>query len=182
MRYHYQAEQWVPFPIEMVFAFFANPENLPRLMPAWQKTRIESASLAPPPPRPLVSARFPDVAAGAGTKMTFSFLPFPFSPVRVPWDAEITEFVWNEHFCDVQNRGPFLYWKHCHRLASKSRLRGPGVVTDGTLLIDAVEYELPFGPLGNLANFLLVKAQMKSIFDYRHKQTLEMLKHPLTTV
>jgi hypothetical protein len=26
-------EQWVPFPLERVFLFFADPRNLPRLMP-----------------------------------------------------------------------------------------------------------------------------------------------------
>ncbi len=40
MRHTFQTEQWLPFPVELVFAFFAYPENLPRLMPAWQKARI----------------------------------------------------------------------------------------------------------------------------------------------
>ena len=52
MRHHFNAEQWLPYPVELVFAFFSNPENLPRQMPTWQKARIEEATFAPPPPHP----------------------------------------------------------------------------------------------------------------------------------
>lgn len=173
MRHIHQAEQWLPYSIETVFDFFANPENLPRLMPNWQKARIEEAVFVPPPPRPGAAGsltRNLTVAAGQGTRMTISFRPVPFSPIRVPWDAEITEFVWNDHFCDVQHRGPFAFWNHCHHLSSEKRDGQPG-----TLLRDRVEYELPFGPLGDLANTLFVKRQMAYIFAYRQKRTSELL-------
>ncbi|ADW69753.1 SRPBCC family protein [Granulicella tundricola] len=174
MRHHFQAEQWLPYPIEHVFAFFSNPENLPRLMPAWQKARIEEAAFAPPPPRPAGLPIFPGIVAGAGTRMTISFRPIPFSPIRVPWDAEITEFTWNEHFCDVQHRGPFKFWRHCHRLTPEPRAN-TGREVQGTLIRDEVEYELPLGPLGELAAKLFAPAQFKSIFDFRHKRTAELM-------
>src|SRR3954451_16784048 len=41
MRFSFTSEQWVPFPLARVFAFFADPLNLPRLMPAWQDARID---------------------------------------------------------------------------------------------------------------------------------------------
>lgn len=173
MRHAYKAEQWLPYSVETVFNFFANPENLPRLMPSWQKARIEEAVFAPPPPRPasnLAAAPKAAVAAGQGTRMTISFRPFPFSPLRVPWDAEITEFEWNDHFCDVQHRGPFAYWRHCHRLQAEQRDGRAG-----TLLRDHVEYELPFGILGDVANALVAKRQMGSIFRYRQRRTIELL-------
>jgi len=171
MRHIHQAEQWLPYPVETVFEFFANPENLPRLMPAWQKARIEEAVFAPPPPRPgTTRVHAHAVAAGAGTRMTISFRPIPLSPIRVPWDAEISEFVWNDHFCDVQHRGPFAYWKHCHRLEAQTRDGMPG-----TLLRDHVVYELPFGILGDLADRLFVRRQMDSIFRYRQERTSELL-------
>ena len=171
MHHHFRAEQWVPFPIELVFAFFANPENLPRLMPPWQKARIEEASFAPPPARAEGSPRFPGIAAGAGTRMTISFRPFPFAPVRVPWDAEIVEFAWNNHFCDVQlERGPFAFWRHCHRLSAEVR---DGKA--GTLLKDEVEYEMRFGALGDLAGRIGADWQFGSMFAFRHKRTAELL-------
>ena len=176
MRHRFEAEQWVPFPLERVFAFFSNPENLPRLMPTWQKARIEEATFAPAPERPVSSAgvRFAGVVAGAGTKMTISFRPFPFAPFRIPWDAEITEFVWNDHFCDVQHRGPFAFWHHCHHLLAETRTVD-GVATPGTLVRDKVDYEMPFGPLGEIGARLFGTRQFTSIFDYRHRRTAELL-------
>jgi len=177
MHHTYRAEQWLPFPVDLVFGFFANPGNLPRLMPAWQKTRIEKADFAAPPPRLDGSPGmlFQATVAGAGTRMTISFRPFPFSPVRATWEAEITEFVWNEHFCDVQHRGPFSYWRHSHRLTAVSRVGATGGRSDGTLLRDEVEYALPLGRLGDFANSLVVAQQMKSIFAYRQARTATLL-------
>ncbi|SFS11212.1 Ligand-binding SRPBCC domain-containing protein [Granulicella pectinivorans] len=165
MTYTYNAEQWLPFPIEVVFAFFSNPENLPRLMPGWQKARIEEASFAPPPPHPTPSKRIRGIAAGAGTRITMSFRPFPLSPIRLPWEAEITEFEWNDHFCDIQVRGPFAYWKHCHRLTVEGA---------GTRLKDSVEYELPLGALSPLAQ-PFAAFQIASIFKFRQARTAELL-------
>jgi ligand-binding SRPBCC domain-containing protein len=171
----HHAEQWLPLPIATVFDFFADPANLPRLMPAWQKARIDDSAFVAPPPRPgsenPVTKRATSVAAGQGTRMTISFRPVPLVPLRLPWDAEITEFVWDDHFCDIQKqRGPFAFWRHCHRLEARPRDGSPG-----TLLLDQVEYELPFGPLGDLANALFVRRQMDSIFSYRQKRTAELL-------
>lgn len=170
MHHTFSAEQWLPYRLELVFAFFANPENLPRLMPSWQKARIEEASFAPPPPRPVGVPRFPGIVAGAGTRMTISFRPFPYSPVRMPWEAEIDEFAWNDHFCDTQHRGPFAFWHHCHRLQPETRDGWPG-----TLLRDELEYVLPLGPLGGLAQKTFMPAQLRSIFAYRQKRTAELL-------
>jgi ligand-binding SRPBCC domain-containing protein len=170
MRHTFQAEQWLPHPVDQVFAFFANPDNLPRLMPSWQKARIDEASFAPPPRKRASDAVYPGIAAGAGTRMTISFRPIPLSPIRVPWDAEITEFVWNSHFCDVQHRGPFAYWFHCHRLFAETRNGIPG-----TLLHDQVEYELPFGSLGEFARKHFVEGQFRSMFKFRQQKTAALI-------
>ena len=169
MAYMYDAEQWLPFPVELVFAFFSNPENLPRLMPGWQKARIEEASFAPPPAHPNPSGRIKGIAAGVGTRLTMSFRPFPLSPIRLPWEAEITEFAWDDHFCDIQVRGPFAYWKHCHRLTAETR---SGVA--GALLKDHVEYELPGGGIAGLAQ-PFVAFQLASTFKYRQTRTAELM-------
>lgn len=175
MRHTFQTEQWLPYSPEIVFAFFANPENLPRLMPAWQKARIEEAAFAPPP-RPASSAPQRGIAAGAGTRITFSFRAFPYSPIRLPWEAEISEFIWNDHFCDIQHRGPFKYWKHCHHIRPESRATIPGSEpVAGSLLTDHVDYELPFGPLGDLGNLAFMRLQLRSTFRYRQKRTAELL-------
>ncbi len=177
MRHTFHAEQWLPYPIELVFAFFGNPENLPRLMPSWQRARIEEAAFAPPPPRPIAAdpaLRLKGIVAGAGTRMTLSFRPFPFSPIRVPWEAEISEFAWNDHFCDIQLRGPLAYWRHCHQLQPETRANVSGVPIHGTLVRDQIEYELPYGSLGDLAQRLFFDRQIRSTFAYRQTRTAEL--------
>ena len=180
MRHTYHAEQWLAHPLEKVFAFFADPENLPRLMSPWQQARIEQASYTPPPSTPFCQqALSHSILAGAGTRLTLSFRPIPFSPVRLSWDAEISEFEWNDHFCDIQLRGPFAFWRHCHRLRVESRTDHHGIEAVGTLLHDAVEYEMPFGLLGEVARRLVVERQLRSTFAYRQKRTAELLSPAL---
>ena len=48
MRHRFQTEQWVPYSLERVFAFFADPGNLPPLMPVWQRARVEGANYVAP--------------------------------------------------------------------------------------------------------------------------------------
>ena len=161
-------QQWVPYRIEQVFSFFANPANLPPLMPAWQQARIDTAQVvAPgsPAPHPRLG-----VAAGEGTRMTISFRAVPLLPLRMQWDARIAAFAWDDYFCDEQLSGPFAYWRHCHRVQSEPREGVPG-----TMVIDDVTYAMKLGPLGNLANLLGGESQMRSLFRYRQRQLPKLL-------
>lgn len=174
MRRQYITRQWIPRPVPEVFAFFADPRNLAPLMPRWQHVAIEGLRIVDPPPKPpqLRGAATGLQVAGAGTRMTLRFRPIPFLPLRLAWDARITEFAWNDHFCDEQERrGPFAYWKHCHRVKEEVR-EG----RTGTLVTDHVTYELPLGPLGELAHTLGAAAQIRSLFRYRQKRLLELLR------
>jgi ligand-binding SRPBCC domain-containing protein len=167
----FTAQQWASWPVEIVFAFFAMPENLPRIQPKWQKARIEEANFTAPPPRPKSKIGLRSFVAGPGTRLTLSFRPFPYCPIRIPLRARIRAFEWNAFFCDEQEQGPFAYWKHCHRFAEE---RVEGRV--GTRITDEIEYVLPLGPLGAMANELFVQRQLQSTFDYRHHATLEWLE------
>jgi ligand-binding SRPBCC domain-containing protein len=168
MRHHLTFEQWLAYPVPTLFDFFANPDNLPPLMPRWQAARITDARIVPPlaPSRTTAGT----VAAGAGTTMTLRFRPVPYSPVELSWDAVITEFAWDDHFCDEQARGPFGYWRHCHRLAAETRDGVPG-----TRVLDDVTYAMKFGILGEFANLLGGERQVRSIFAYRQAQLPRLL-------
>ena len=164
MRHTFESRQWLPFPVPTVFAFFANPANLPRLMPAWQRARIDELNLvAPPAPPPGSPAK---LGSGVGTTMVLSFRALPFVPLRMRWHAVIPEFVWNDHFCDEQPSGPFAYWRHCHSVRGVLQ---NGV--EGTEVHDHVTYAFPLGPLGDVANLLGGRAQIASIFRFRQRQT-----------
>lgn len=168
MRHVFEAEQWLPFPLPMVFAFFANPQNLPPLMPAWQHAKVEELRLIAPPAPPAGSPT--KMGTGVGTSMVLSFRALPLLPLRMRWHALIPEFEWNDHFCDTQTSGPFRYWRHCHSVREQSRSDA-----DGTVVHDHVEYEFPGGGLGDLANALGGRLQLRYIFGYRHRQTMKLL-------
>ncbi len=104
-----------------------------------------------------------------GTVIVTSFRVFPFLPLRAQWIARITEFEWNRYFADVQEKGPFKSWHHCHEFAAETR----GGIS-GTLVRDVVDYDVGFGPLGAIANALLIERQMRGTFEQR-QETLPRL-------
>jgi ligand-binding SRPBCC domain-containing protein len=167
MRHSYHTEQWLPCPTEQVFAFFSNPQNLPLLMRSWQKARIDTSTIAPPP---APEGSRPSPAAGSGSRLTLSFRPFPFLPVRMRWVAEIVEFKWNERFCDRQISGPFSYWNHCHYLQRQSQSGVPG-----TLIADDLEYDWNDSIAGQLVHRLFLRRQLRRTFAYRQAQVSRIL-------
>jgi ligand-binding SRPBCC domain-containing protein len=172
MARHFETSDWIPCPVELVFAFFANPANLPHLMLPEVQARVEDVRIQPPPTRPVAAdpaGRFRSVAAGAGSEILISFYPVKWLPQRVSWTARIVEFVWNSHFIDEQVRGPFAAFRHRHGIAAESR---DGV--EGTQVTDSIDYALPGGIFGNLAAGAVLKQLAKS-FEYRQKRLPEIL-------
>ena len=144
----FKAAQWVPYPVDVVFAFFANPYNLPLLMPERMRMRIDRVEWAPAPVNFVIAgAQLAQSknAAGVGSRIEISFRPVHFLPVRASWEALITEFAWFSHFCDEQVKGPFEHFRHRHGIQQESR---QGQM--GTELTDEVEFSLPFGAAGQL--------------------------------
>jgi ligand-binding SRPBCC domain-containing protein len=172
MAERFFTEQWVPHPVELVFAFFANPANLPYMFPPRLQARVEDLRLAPPPPRPVAAdpaRRFKSVAAGEGSEILISFIPVIWVPRRVSWMARIVEFEWNSHFVDEQVRGPFAHFRHRHGIVAETR-EGQ----EGTLVTDAIEFELRYGGLGRLGAGLVL-SRLKKSFAYRQKVLVEIL-------
>ena len=163
MPYSFRSEQWLPYPVDTVFAFLADPANLPALMPEWQRSRLVEVSLVPP--RRAAGAADSAKAAGAGTRLVLSLRPIPHLPIRVRWHAEIVEFAWNDRFSDRQISGPFAWWEHHHRVRALDN-NGVGV----TILTDEIEYEMPFGALGRLAHSMFVRQRIEEAFNFRHAQ------------
>lgn len=169
----FETAQWLPFPVELVFAFFANPHNLPHVMPPELQARVEDVRLQPAPARPVAAdpaRRFRSVAAGEGTEILVSFCPLKWLPQRVSWTARIVEFAWNSHFIDEQIRGPFATFRHRHGIVAECR---DGI--QGTLVTDSIRYALPGGVFGNLAAGR-VGSQLERSFTYRQKRLPEILE------
>src|SRR5215472_6119215 len=89
MLHHVQFEDWVPFPVSRVFLFFADLNNLPRIMPPETATRIDALRLVPPPER--LGVPNSGTIAGVGSELDTSFRVSPGLPFRARWIARITE-------------------------------------------------------------------------------------------
>ena len=147
MSYTLHREQWVPRPLEEIFAFFSDAANLELLTPDWLKFKITT-------PAP--------IAMAPGTHIQYR-LSWHGVPLR--WTTEIT--LWNppHEFQDIQLSGPYKQWHHTHRFEAQN---------GGTRLTDTVEYALPFGFLGRIAHAVQVRRNVEQIFDYRYRRIEQM--------
>ena len=169
MTYRIQFEQWVPIAIEKVFSFFANPNNLPRIMPPDSGTELAALRLAHPPDS-MAPVPNLDSLAGVGSEIVTFFRPVTFLPFRAQWIALITEFEWNHHFADIQKKGPFKQFQHRHEFSVETR---NGV--SGTTVRDMIEYDPGFGVLGDLSQKFFIAPSLRQTFEYRQRMLLELL-------
>lgn len=138
--YTIERRQRVARPLEEVFAFFANAENLDLLTPPWLRFRV----LTPSP-----------ITMGHGARIEYAIR---WRGLPLGWVTQIEEWVSDERFVDVQVRGPYRMWRHTHSFTRAG---------EGTVIEDVVNYALPLGALGRLAHALLVKRDVERIFDHR---------------
>ncbi|MFL5780624.1 MAG: SRPBCC family protein [Thermoleophilaceae bacterium] len=143
-------EQRLPGPPADVFGFFADALNLERITPAWLSFRVTG-------PKP--------IEMHAGTLIEYR-LRLHGVPLR--WLTRIDVWEPPHRFVDRQLRGPYRSWVHEHSFAAD----GP----DATLMRDRVEYSLPLGPLGALADVVLVRRDLARIFDYRAASVARFIK------
>lgn len=137
-----EREQYVPRPLDEVFAFFAEPTNLEAITPPWLKFKI----LTPPP-----------IVMQAGARVEYR-LRYHGLPLR--WRTLIEHYEPGKRFVDLQESGPYAYWRHEHVFREAK---------GGTKIFDRVEYRLYCGSLGALANALWVRRSVERIFDHRRQ-------------
>jgi ligand-binding SRPBCC domain-containing protein len=162
---HMATCQWVDFPIEMVFAFFANPYNLPSLMSPDLKTKIERLKLAPASPVALgVDSPNPRkaVSAGTGSEIELSFRPIPAMPLTNTMDDARNRVCVEQQFLRCADSRAVRSLSASPWIQSWKPRNGCA----GTLVTDDIEYAMPFGPLGRIAG-ATVRAQMEQAFAAR---------------
>jgi ligand-binding SRPBCC domain-containing protein len=69
------------------------------------------------------------------------------------------------YFVDEQRFGPYIFWHHQHHIKA---------IEGGVEMTDIIHYKLPFGILGDIMNYLMVKKQLQQIFDFRFKKVIEL--------
>jgi ligand-binding SRPBCC domain-containing protein len=136
-----ERRQRVELPIDEAFAFYGDARNLERITPPW----LEFEVITPGP-----------IEMGAGTLLDYR-LKLHRLPVR--WQTRIETWEPPRRFVDMQVRGPYALWEHTHTFEED----GPGA----TVIVDRIRYSVPFGPLGEIAERLLVRRDLRQIFDYR---------------
>ena len=143
-----QRRQLLHRPLDEVFAFFAEAQNLERITPPW--LRFELTGEGPD-----------DIDVG-------SLIDYRLHVHRMPirWRSQIEEWNPGRSFVDRQLRGPYRLWHHRHTFSERD-----GATTVG----DEVTYALPLGRLGDIAHPLLVRRDLERIFDYRHQAVEEIL-------
>jgi ligand-binding SRPBCC domain-containing protein len=85
----------------------------------------------------------------------------PLLGIPMTWVTEITHVKDRLFFVDEQRKGPYSMWHHEHHFK---------VVQDGVEMIDIINYIPPMGFLGSIANQILIKNQLKTIFDFRFQK------------
>jgi ligand-binding SRPBCC domain-containing protein len=142
-EYQLERQQMIPRPRNVVFAFFADAANLEILTPKFLKFQIIT-------PLPIV------MQPGTLIDYTLQLCHLPFH-----WRTRIETFEPPLCFTDVQLSGPYQRWRHLHEFHE---------VPGGTLVLDRVDYALPYGILGTLAHFGFVCRTLDRIFDYRQQR------------
>jgi ligand-binding SRPBCC domain-containing protein len=139
--YLLERRQRVELPLDKAFAFYGDARNLERITPPWLGFEVTT-------PDP--------IEMEVGTLIQYR-LRLHRVPVR--WRTRIEAWEPPRRFVDVQVRGPYALWEHTHTFEED----GP----EATIIADRVRYSIPFGPLGEIANRLLVRRDVERIFDYR---------------
>lgn len=134
-------EQELPGTPDEVFPFFTDARNLEAITPPLMRFRVVT-------PEPIEMRR--------GTLIEYR-LRVHGVPLR--WTTRIEEWVPSVRFVDAQLTGPYAVWHHTHEFAA--------VGSGRTRMRDTVRYSVGFGPLGELANRLLVARDVAAIFDHR---------------
>lgn len=156
MSLHYlTSSQQLPISLEQAWDFISSPKNLKTITPDYMGFEIKGF--------PPAEKMYPG--------MIISYTVKPIMKIPLNWVTEITHVKDLEYFVDEQRFGPYSFWHHKHFIKP---------IEGGVQMDDLVHYKLPFGPLGDLANTILVKKQLKEIFDYRFNKLEELFgKMPL---
>ena len=143
--YSIKTVQQIPVSLEKAWDFFSSPANLQTITPDNLGFRIISKHHG--------EIMYP------GQIIEYTVRPLLGIPLY--WMTEITHVEDQQYFVDEQRFGPYRMWHHQHHFKA---------IEGGVEMTDIVHYKLPLWLLGDIANSVLVKKQLKGIFDYRFRK------------
>lgn len=143
--FEFNHQQIINAPLEKVFSFFEQPENLSKTTPEWLNFEIITQ-------QPLI------MKEGAVFNYKIKLFGIPFY-----WETYILKYQPRKLFVDEQTKGPYKKWVHTHSF----------IESDGKVIMqDNVKYDLYGGPFKSLLNRIFIQKSIKDIFNFR-KETFE---------
>lgn len=149
--YNLKRVQTLPISLQEAWEFFSAPRNLSKITPAHMGFTILYVSGG--------EKTYP------GQIIRYKVQVIP--GIKMDWVTEITHVHEPRFFVDEQRFGPYALWHHQHHFKE---------VPGGVEMTDEVNYAIPFGVLGRIANFIFVGKEVNRIFDYRFKILEEYFK------
>lgn len=143
--YSLKYETFIPTTLDQAWDFFTSPLNL--------------VKITPPDMNFVVTSEYKGsdkVYAG----MIITYFISPLLGIKLRWMTEITHVKEKEYFVDEQRFGPYALWHHQHHFKQ---------VQGGIMMTDIVNYAIPYGFLGRMANTLFVKKKLKGVFNFREE-------------
>lgn len=141
--YSIKTVQKIPISLDAAWDFFSKPDNLKDITPS--------------------NLGFNIVSKHHGDKMyagqIIEYTVKPILGIPLYWMTEITKVVDHQYFIDEQRFGPYSMWHHQHHFKA---------IEGGVEMTDIVHYKLPLWFLGDIANVIMVKAQLTGIFNFRY--------------
>jgi ligand-binding SRPBCC domain-containing protein len=142
--YSLRTEQFIPISLDEAWEFFSSPANLAKITPEKMEFNIISKHHG--------ATMYP------GQIIEYTVKPLLGIPLY--WMTEITHVKHKAYFVDEQRFGPYTMWHHQHHFTE---------IKGGVKMEDIVHYKIPLGFLGDIAQIIMVKKQLKGIFDFRFK-------------
>lgn len=146
--YQLTSKQTLPISQAKAWEFLSNPKNLAVITPSHMGFHILGGA---------------DRAMFPGQIIQYTVKPFTL--ISTKWVTEITHVKEGEYFVDEQRFGPYSLWHHKHFIKK---------VPEGVEMEDIIDYKLPFGFLGRLMHPILVKGQLRRIFEFRENKLAEL--------
>ena len=134
--------QFIPRPIDEVWEFFSRPENLNEVTPKEMNFEI----LTDIANKPMYEG------------MIINYKVTPVFGIRMRWTTEIQRIKDKKYFVDEQRFGPYAMWHHEHHFREAD---------GGVYMTDLLNYAIGYGPIGTIANAIMVDKKIEEIFAFR---------------
>jgi ligand-binding SRPBCC domain-containing protein len=128
--------------------FLSNPKNLKRITPDYMGFKIIN-----------------DIDNKMYAGQIIQYMVTPVMGIPTKWVTEITHVDEGNYFVDEQRFGPYSLWHHKHFIKA---------IENGVEMKDIIDYKIPLGIIGRIAQPILVAPKLKEIFEYRKNALIEL--------